>query len=174
MDCDWEESSVSLKSHEHESRFRLFSDHATPLALVLTYRTPDKVVAGEELTIWLNDQKIESFSPAQSWRTIHFDLPAKLLRRGINILAIRWPEPKRSREEQTAFIIPKLTTAGGRNSWRNLPEIYPIYGEVFSFAASPVSSAGERISVASKESSALAGVLMQTSPAPDEDSRNRI
>lgn len=138
VDYGWWESSAYLTSHEYESRFRLFCSRPNPFDLGLTYRTPKDPGASEEPGIWLNGHKVRTFPLAPSWKTIHFRLLPEALRRGLNTLAIRWPEPTQVREKQTASIVSKMRAAISRHSWSSLPEIYPVYGEIFSFVAWPV------------------------------------
>jgi len=110
------------------SRFPLVSNSrsARGMRIQLTCRRAAFFEPEGECVLRLNHMDIESFVLSRSWRVHHFELPAHLIRRGVNELELMWPA---GQWQSTAAVEAAATQMeSGR-----LAELSPAFADILDF-----------------------------------------
>jgi hypothetical protein len=128
----WETRNAFFKSYQAETRFRLICEKPEGIYVRFIYRVPSTDALGREVKLLVNGKFIQSFNIDTKWQTSKFTIPCELLQRGINSLAIRWPEPIMERErrvDEAANALESIAMGGRINN------MYKVYGEIYEFKA---------------------------------------
>jgi hypothetical protein len=106
-----------------ESSFCLIAGGKRRVELELIARLPD---TGDVEPV-VNGTALQPFAVDSDWTRNAFDVPASLLRRGLNRLTLRWPSPELEDDPFEAAI--------ERLELGQAADLHPVFGEVFSLIA---------------------------------------
>ena len=110
------------------SSFCLPADGTRDVELELTARLPE---GGEgEVELEVNGVRIGALPVRERWTKSSLRVPAALLQKGLNRLALRWPDPPPAGEDPFRIVIERLES--GLEA-----DLHPVFGEVFTLLATP-------------------------------------
>ncbi|MGA3348991.1 MAG: hypothetical protein ABSC33_08200 [Candidatus Sulfotelmatobacter sp.] len=134
----WDERWAYYRAFDNCSRFTLIADGPHRVVLHLVYRTR-KAADLQPVTIKVNGCSIAMAPPSQCWS--HFRTEADICD-GINTVEVSWPAAHWCRKRRADEGARCLEAAAGKSesSADIMPAIYPVYGELYSFEASAISS----------------------------------
>jgi hypothetical protein len=115
------------QSRHLESEFLLVADGRTGVRLVITCRTPEYPGGTDAAHLLVNDQPVGSL-PAGPWATRQCEVPAGVLRDGVNRIRVAWP--------CVLAVPPKPPAAAGLPAKEALLRLlFPVFGEIHAFSA---------------------------------------
>lgn len=123
-----------LRAADLTSEFHLVVDEPADTALSLTWRLPAGESETDTVGIAVNGTALEPRRLGIGWQNSDLAVPAELLRRGRNVIAISWPLRAVDGDrliEDAAATLERGTT----------PASFPAYGHVYACTARPLSAA---------------------------------
>jgi hypothetical protein len=119
-----------------ETSFVLLTAGDRDLGIDLTVRLPPSPGSAErtgEVAVTLNGQRAGSVSATAAWSRSSLRASREALRPGLNRLTLLWPDPPPAAGDPLAAAVERLE--------RGLAaDLHPVFGELFSVRARPVSS----------------------------------
>ncbi len=133
---DWDASlhctQLIFRAFGRTSTFDFINDARRDLALELTGRLPslEEATRVGTVTVSLNGRRVSTFRLAGPWRRRRWVVDRSFLRRGFNRVCLQWPLPDAMGDAALACAVKR---------WRlGVPaDVYPVFGEVFSFRVRP-------------------------------------
>ncbi|MCW8092496.1 hypothetical protein [Alteromonas sp. ASW11-130] len=113
------------KAYMASSQFCFFTDAEREQQLKVTLKLVNQLKNEQRVFIKINGQVVEKVLASNEWKSCHITLPKKLLVAGINYVQLEWPEQILNANEHLERICSDI-------NGQLVPEIYPIYGNVFS------------------------------------------
>ncbi len=110
------------------SSFCLVCDGRREIELTLTARC-----GGGEVEVAVNGEEVGTVPVGERWTETSLRVPIRLLRPGLNRLTLRWPDPPPLEDEPLRPAIERLELGVEA-------DLHPVFGEVFSLLACPVTA----------------------------------
>ena len=120
-----------------ESRFVFVGEAGHAVQLSLTCRLPNRGAQPAPISVMLNGKPHLEILIDHNWSAWEINLSGKVVREGLNEIAVRWPTPEfnsREAREQTILNLCEM----------KFPDFYPAFGEIHSFTA----ASAEQVSLA--------------------------
>lgn len=115
-----------------QSRFFLIVGDRRSVQLRLTLRIPSGRSRHGEVTFLINDMEFSRLNANGSWKEFLIEVPAHMLKEGLNSLLILWPLPKEDQDETPAKFAINQRTDGASAI---LDNAYFVFGEIHSLIA---------------------------------------
>jgi len=133
----WEEHWAFYRAFDTCSYFTLIAGGRQRITLDLVYRTRMAVDA-QVVILKINGTTIGEVPVSPQWT--HYQTEADVCD-GINSVQVHWPAVHWCREQRVRKAAECLEAAAGRRKADDeiMPAIYPVYGELYSFRATPIS-----------------------------------
>lgn len=112
------------KAYMASSQFCFFTDAVRPHELKVTLKStnkPDKAV------IKVNGQEVKAIEATKEWLSVSITLDEHILVKGANQVSVEWPECSLDSKKQLEQVCNDI-------NGHLLPEIYPIYGNIYSLS----------------------------------------
>lgn len=120
-----------LVAYDLDSEFHLVLARPQDGLLTATWRLPDGEPATGTVEVFVNDAAVGAVELGGGWTTTRLDLPARLLRRGRNVVRLRWPLRALPGDELLAAAAECLERGA-------LPDSLPGHGHVFALTVEGV------------------------------------
>ncbi|MET4729763.1 tetratricopeptide (TPR) repeat protein [Lysobacter enzymogenes] len=116
-----------FKGYEPVSQFCFISDDNRERTLSITLKSADGA-SGEHAELRVNGAPCQRLALTGQWRTHEVAVPASLLNKGVNEVAVVWAKPALDGAAELARI--------GRDIRQHaMAEIYPVFGHIYAFEA---------------------------------------
>jgi hypothetical protein len=117
------------RAYSHTSRFVFVAEATCGVELRLCCRLPKLGTRAGRVSVVMNATDQTDLKADQCWRHWVLDYPAASIRDGVNELVLAWPECEFPEQKGVALAASQILQD-------QLPEFYPVYGEVHSLTAS--------------------------------------
>ena len=124
-------------AYEATTIFSLVAERVAPVSLSITYRLPPGGPREAEALVEMNGRVCTALMATQRWASARIQLPAELVREGVNELLIRWPAIAGDGDAE-------LVRAADRIELGRPFEFYPCYGHLHALVASGDPPVAER------------------------------